>query len=420
MRDPYGAEVLPGYEDGHGLANVVPTLLDLLAGSGDPLPPLAADVLPRGFRDGARAVLLLLVDGLGYDQLRRAVKLGHAPNLARLAAGDAPSPSLRVSLAPITSVFPSTTVAALTTLHTGAVPHRHGMLGYELYLPRFGQVSEMIRWGPASRPGSYADPELGGADPASFLEVETAYQRLARAGVATRAVLPARFRGTPLTRMMFRGTEMVPYDDLPGLFQGVNAALAATAGGPAYVYAYWGTLDLVAHEHGPLGPEHAAALGAFDAALGAWLAATPPPPDTLVLLTADHGHVATDPAEAILLNDHHDLLEHLSQPPAGERRARYLYVKPGRKAAVREYVRTYLRDVVSVLDGAEALERGLFGPGEPSAEARARVGDLILLPRGGGQIHYAYTEGQLGNLMRGCHGGLAREEMLVPLLALRR
>lgn len=419
MRDPYGAEVLPGYEDGHGLAGVVPTLLRTLAGRDGPLPPLAADVLPPPFAAEARAVLLLLVDGLGYDQLTRAMELGHAPGLAALASGTGPVRPAMVSLAPITSVFPSTTVAALTTLHTGAVPHRHGMLGYELYLPRFGQVSEMIRWGPASRPGSYADPEQGSADPVAFLGVETAYQQLGRRGVATRAVLPARFRGTPLTRMMFQGTEMVPYEGLPELFQGITAALAATAGERAYVYAYWGTLDLVAHEHGPLGQDHAEALSAFDAALAAWLAASPPPPDTLVLLTADHGHAATDPALAVLLNDHHELLDHLRQPPAGERRARYLYVKRGRKEAAREYVREHLRDAVSVLDGEEALERGLFGPGEPGPEARARVGDLILLARDGRQIHYAFTEGQLGNLMRGCHGGLAREEMLVPLLALR-
>ena len=79
---------------------------------------------------GARAVVLLVLDGFGW----RAIDAGRAglPVLGSLEGG------------PITTVVPSTTAAALTSIATGLTPARHGMVGYRMLVG--GQVLDVLRW----------------------------------------------------------------------------------------------------------------------------------------------------------------------------------------------------------------------------------------------------------------------------------
>ena len=71
-------------------------------------------------------VILLVVDGLGLDWFQRFLEargdLLGSPQAWQHLLADA-------SLAPLTSVSPSTTSAALTTFWTGQPPAGHGVLG---------------------------------------------------------------------------------------------------------------------------------------------------------------------------------------------------------------------------------------------------------------------------------------------------
>src|SRR5712691_13219268 len=134
---------------GRGLANVAPTVLRLLAPSATPLdlPPLDPEVLPESMTRGITRVVLLVADGLGHLQLQREIAAGNAPNLGELIARGTSGSSETVTYAPLTSVFPTTTVAALGSVNSGVTPSEHGLLSYTLYLPEFDMLAEMIRWG---------------------------------------------------------------------------------------------------------------------------------------------------------------------------------------------------------------------------------------------------------------------------------
>src|SRR4051794_38055301 len=104
----------------------------------------------------------------------------------------------------MTSVFPTTTVAALGSVNSGTLPIDHGLLAYTVYLPEFDMVAEMIRWGPLNRRMSFTDQEFG-RTPEDFFWAPTMYQRLHEAGIArTFAINPNGFSGTALTRMLHR------------------------------------------------------------------------------------------------------------------------------------------------------------------------------------------------------------------------
>ena len=92
-----------------------------------------ATALPGWFPEpvaGANQIVLLVIDGLGEEQLRERSAL--APVLAGGVGG------------PITSVAPSTTACALTTLVTGRVPAEHGVVGYRVALD--GDVMNVLQW----------------------------------------------------------------------------------------------------------------------------------------------------------------------------------------------------------------------------------------------------------------------------------
>jgi hypothetical protein len=409
---------------GRGLANVAPTIVRLLAPeAGDELelPPLDASVLPESMTRGVSTVLLVVADGLGHLQLQREIAAGNAPNLGELIAR-AQSGDDGVTYNPITSVFPTTTVAALGSVNSGVTPTAHGLLGYTVYLPEFDMVAEMIRWGPLNRRVSFADPEFGQA-PERFFWAETTYARLQAAGITrTFAVNPIGFSGTALTRMLHQHARYAGYVATSSLGP-IVARLLGESSDKTYVYAYWPTIDTISHLVGPRTPEHGAEVAAFDLQFGRLIRSLGSRGDTLIMLTADHGHVDTEPEQAIQFSDHPELLEMLRVAPAGERRAVYLHAKAGATLEVAAYARERLRDVAPGVLRDDAVSLGLFGPGQLSERAAGRIGDVLLLPRRNLQlvapIDWADGTPPRPPVFRGLHGGLTPEEAVVPLLALR-
>jgi predicted AlkP superfamily pyrophosphatase or phosphodiesterase len=410
---------------GRGLANVAPTILRLLAPSAEPLdlPPLDSDVLPESMTRGIKTIVLLVADGLGHLQLEREIAAGNAPNLAELIS-QADATGGTIAYSPLTSVFPTTTVAALGSVNSGVAPSEHGLLSYTLYLPEFDTVADMIRWGPVNRRVTFADPEFGSV-PEAFFWAETMYVRLQAAGVQrTFAINPNYFAGTALTRMLHQGATYRGYISTSSIEPIVSQLLAETDE-TTYIYAYWPTVDTIAHIVGPLTPEHSAEVAAFDFQFGRLMQHLPRRGDTLLLLTADHGHVDTTPEQNVAFAEHAELLAMLRVLPAGERRAVYLYPKPGATEQVVAYARERLHDVATPMLRDEAVALGLFGPGRLSERAAGRIGEVLLFPRGNLQLvpPVEQVEGaappRAAPAFRGLHGGLRMDEALVPLLAIR-
>jgi hypothetical protein len=410
---------------GRGLANVAPTVLRVLAPNAAPvdLPPLDQRVVPESMTSGVSKVVVIVADGLGHLQLQREIAAGNAPNLGELVARAA-SGNDHVRYSPITSVFPTTTVAALGSINSAVAPSAHGLLAYTLYLAEFDLVAEMIRWGPLNRRGTFSDAEFG-CVPETFFWAETMYARLQAAGVArTFAVNPNYFTGTALTRMLHQSATYAGYVATSSI-EPIVSRLLEDSDEPTYIYAYWPTVDTVAHIVGPLTREHGAEVAAFDLQIGRLLQRLPHRGDTLVLLTADHGHVDTAPEFGVAFADHPELLGMLRVLPAGERRVVYLHPKPGALPEVLGYARDRLAEVAPAMLRDDAVELGLFGPGALSERAAVRIGEVLLFPRGNLQLitPLETVEGapppRPPTAFRGLHGGLTAEEALVPLLALR-
>jgi hypothetical protein len=105
----------------------------------------------------------------------------------------------------------------------------------------------------------------------------------------------------------------------------------------------------------------------------------------------------------------------LQMMPTGENRLAYLYLRPGYEEAARQYIEAQWPGQFQVLDPADLIAKGLFGPGEPHPKLADRIGDLVVAAQGNAYWWWADKE----NPLIGRHGGLSREEMIVPFVAAR-
>jgi predicted AlkP superfamily pyrophosphatase or phosphodiesterase len=400
---PFAGGIAPSYE-GQGLVNVANTVLTALGIHG--ASPLAEEVLPAALVRGVRRVLLILVDGLGFEQLE---SLRGRESLSLFDAGRSGS------LAPITTVAPSTTTSAVASACTGEPPIRHGLLGYRLLLKELGVVANMIRFAPVTGGQPF---DSRGVEPRTFFTATTLFERLKAAGVRTAAITRRDFLGSALSKMVHHGAEVSGFASQSDLAVLARRVLDGLGDHRGLIFAYWDLLDGVSHRYGALGDEYRAELAVLDFALQREVLSRRGDGKTLVLLTADHGHVNVPPERRIDLRNHPEFLEALSIAPAGEPRFAYLYSKPGRRDFLLEYARREFGSVGVALPAEESVRRGYFGPGPGHPAAAERLGDVHLVP----VANHAFLSpfpGEKPTDMVGRHGGFTPEEMLVPLLAMR-
>ena len=361
--------VLPDY-GGACIANIVPALLG---------PPEETPAwIPAGVA-GASQVVLFVVDGLGWEQLRARPRL--APTLASMAGG------------PVTTVAPSTTSTALTSLTTGLPPGEHGVVGYRIAV--HGEVLNVLRWSTVAGDAHQTIPPSKLQPTAPFMGERPAVVTRAeyrRSGFTGAHLDPARFWG---------------YRTLATMVTEVGRLVRASE---PFVYAYYDGLDKVAHEYG-LGEHYDSELSWLDILVDRILSRLPR--HAALVVTADHGQVEVL-APAIPLAA--DVMANTSMQ-SGEGRFRWLHAKPGRGRALHEACRAHHGDDAWVLTRDEMVAQGWFGPVVTEA-ARARLGDVALVARRDVAFHDPQDTGPYSLIGR--HGSATRAEMLVPLLVAGR
>ena len=400
--------VYPNY-DGLSLINIPAAICGWLGVPPIGAPGLLAEATQPHDRI-FRRVVLLVVDGMGLNTLQAAFESAvDQPDLAVWGAFDA--------VVPLTSITPSTTAAALTSLWTGLPPSRHGVMAYEVWLKEYGLIANLIRHAPVGitwEPGSLAK---SGFDPLSFLPVPTLGPHLQHHGIHTTAFQHFSIARSGLSNMLMRDVDIKPFRSLSDLWVSLEALLAANTDERAYTYIYWGDLDEHSHLFGPDDPRTALEFAAFSRQFAAFLRrlrAQSASQDTLLLVTADHGHLSTPRQSHYELRNHPDLRDCLVMYPSGEARLPFAYLRPGREEAFLRYIERTWPDEFIAVSSDQALQAGWFG-GPPFYErVPDRIGDFIVVPRSDAYWFFGDRE----NVLQGRHGGMSRTEMLVPLLSM--
>ncbi|HEX6351168.1 MAG TPA: nucleotide pyrophosphatase/phosphodiesterase family protein [Candidatus Dormibacteraeota bacterium] len=371
------------------LADLMPSLMQALGVPGF-VDALGVEPSPR--------VALLVIDSLGLELVRK-----HAAQAPFLA-------SLLESGRPLSSGFPSSTAVSLSSLGTGRTPGEHGIVGFTMAVPGYDRSVNMLRW--ALHGGSARDL-IEEIVPERFQDQPTAFERAAAAGVEVSLVGPVQLAHTGLTRAVFRGGRYRNAFSLGDLAAETVSALSA--GARTFVYAYSPELDSTGHVRGVDSEAWRLHLGHVDR-LAADIASSLPP-DSILVVTGDHGMIDV-PAAGRYDTAQYPQLRHGVRFLGGEPRARHVYAQPGAEAEVLAAWRELLGESMWILTREEAIAAGWFGPTVPD-RVRPRIGDVVAAAFG----PVGVTEQEvfkLEALLIGHHGSLTPDEQLVPFLLVRR
>ena len=414
-RSRRGDLIRPLYES-YCFANIPAAVHGLLGGApaANPLAPIltAAALRPAD----TNKVVLLLIDGLGWDHWS-AYAVQHQPFRHLADAG---------VVAPLTTIFPSTTAAALTTINSGLTPRQHGLPEWFVYFDEIDKIAATL---PFTAMGEKGPDRLldDGVDPRMLFDGEPLYPGLEAEGIRTFTFINESYARSTYSSLVHRGSTTVPYLDATDLMINLRSTIAETEG-PAYFYVYWDAVDAIAHAEGPHSPQFVAEINSFAAALQSGFVSKVNrtiAEQTILLVSADHGHIRVDPTETIYLDQYVDLTTNLRRGvsgsailPWGSPRDVYLAIERDKIRPVRDFLVAQLEGRARVLTSADALAANMFGRGDMHPKLRQRIGDLIILPRDEQLVWYEHRQGQRLTL-NGMHGGLSEAEMIIPFAAAR-
>jgi predicted AlkP superfamily pyrophosphatase or phosphodiesterase len=368
VRSTVPEPLVPDY-DGACLSNVVPTILEPPARRPDWFPATGWD---------ADQVVLLTLDGLGWDQLQDRRSL--APTTVAMDGG------------PILTVAPSTTATALSSLSLGAPPGEHGVVGYRINVR--GDVLNVLRW------------QTPHGDARAVIPPDVIQDRPAFRGKRPTVVTRAEFAATGFTAAHLSNVRFVGYR-VPSTM--VTEVAHALRRGERFVYAYYDGIDKVAHEYG-LSDFYDAELIAVDRLIADLMAVLPT--GAVLMVTSDHGQI--DVGEAVV-PIHDEVIAHV-ELLSGEGRFRWLHAHTGHEAELLDAAVTHHGGRAWVKTRQAVVEEGWFGP-KVSEAAAARFGDVVIAAIDPVAFEDPADTGPYRLQAR--HGSLTAAEMRVPLLARR-
>lgn len=343
-------------------------------------------------RVNAPVLLFILIDGLGDAFLQR-----HGQGSTLLAH----------RRTRITSVFPSTTASAVTTMLTGIAPAAHGLTGWFIQDPRFGGIIAPLPMriragGPVH--GLFALHRL--------FPYPSLFQHRRRASAL---VSPADIAWSPFSCRHARGAKINAYSGLDGMVDAtVEAAGELRGAGGGYGYVYYPEFDALSHRFGSDSDEVVEAFWRIDAAVTRLLERLTGT-GIEVVISADHGFIDSPDEQCVHVEQHPELAAMLGAPLFGEARAAFCEVREGAGVDFEAYAHAELAGKARVLRSTDMLASGLLGPGPAHKRLRERIGSHALLMEPGWTVRDC-VPGERVHPMLGVHGGLTPEEMWVPLI----
>ena len=336
----------------------------------------------------AERVCVVLVDGLGQRQLEQAA--ADAPFLTSLMPGGRS----------LTAGCPSTTATSLASFATGRPPGQHGLVGYEVMDPDRGVLMNELRWEPPT-------------DPIRWQPYPTVFETLQAGGVPVVKIGNPEFDGSGLTQAALRGGRFVGAERLHSR---VDLAVEALAGpGPGLVYLYWGEVDGAGHRYGWRSRQWRKSLRSTDRGLARLAAKLDP--DTLLLITADHGMVDVPYARRMNLADHPALARQV-RVLGGEGRFAQAYCPLGftvdDAAALAEDLSAVIGERALVRTKDAAIAEGWFGTVDD--RVRGRIGDVLIAGVQAFTLVDTRTARPQVLALIGQHGSMTEQEQVVPLL----
>ena len=318
-------------------------------------------------------VVVMLFDGMGTNIIEKHLS---PEGLFR-----------RSTVCSLSSVFPPTTVPATVAIRSGLYPNQSAWLGWSAYIKEFDRNAEYFSG------EDHDDHSLPAVNIREAIPYSDITDLIREAGYESH-FLSEFDKGRP------------EYKSLANICNEVSRLCAA--GGKKYIYTYYKHPDKDMHELGIDCEEISFLLRGIESMVSDMADTLS---DTLLIITADHGHINID---GRILTDYPDICECLVRMPSFEARAVNFFVRSDRIAVFPEIFNRHFGDSFRLMTRQQVIDSGLFGPGRSHPRFGELLGDWLAVGVSDKAL-VTYDKGQKGH-----HAGLTPDELTVPFIAIEK
>ena len=353
------------------------------------------------------AVVLLFVDAFGWRFYERFQDAAFIKRIAKHG-----------KIEKLTSQFPSTTAAHVTTLHTGLPVGVTGVHEWFYYEPKVDRIIAPLLFSVAGTKGR---------DTLSVKNVKAAelypkgifYPELKKMGVDSFNFGLRDYTPSTYGNVVMAGSEMRSFKTLSEAFVNMGMLLEEQKH-PTYIQLYFDKIDSIAHEYGPNGAQTEAEIETFLLMMEHYFERTfKGKKRILFMMTADHGMCEVDPKTTVFLNINPNFegfqrflkknrRGHLLVP-AGSPRDMFLYIKDDMLDEAQSFLARRLEGKADVIKTDALITDGYFG-NEISSRFRERVANLVILSYRYESVWW-YEKDKYDQKYYGHHGGLTPQEI---------
>jgi len=354
-------------------------------------------------------VVLFLIDAFGWTFFEK--NLDKYPFLSRFVKEGIASK--------ITSQFPSTTAAHVTTIHSGEEVGQTGIYEWFYYEPKVDRMIAPLLFSLAGDKvvGSL---EKTGITPKEIFPTKTIYQKLKKQKIDSYILQQESIVNSHYSRTLGLGAHPLSYQRFEDGLKTVAEAANSRTTGPSYFLVYFPDIDSKGHRNGVDSKEFEAAIEHCMMALETHFFQKIKNPSKKIayLVTADHGMVTVNPKTTIYLNKEiPSLAKTIKQNrkgqmlvPAGSCRDFFMHIQNDKLTDVQNLLSKHLEGKAECYKTKDLIDAGLFGSKPVSDLFLERVGNLVVLPYENEGVWW-YEKGRFEQHFYAAHGGLTRKEM---------
>ena len=383
-------EYLPNYKDG-SILNLTASIEKALGGKPKYKP---LKILPPETLKDSTNIILLVIDGLGYEFLK---KYGKNTTLKENIKGK------------ITSIFPSSTSAAMTAIYTGQSANEHGISGWFTFLKEINQTIiplpfiERVNRTLLKKSLKHQD----------FFKLNPLPNRIK---AKSYIINPKNIANSRFTKAVAGKAKRLSYKNSKDLFKIIKKAIKSSKK-RKYILSYYSEYDTLCHKIGSKSKRTQKNLKNLDKNLKIFIKSIKNT-NTTIIIIADHGSTDTPKSKVIYVQNHPKLEETLEILLCGEQRFAYCYIKPGKEKQFVNYIKTKLKNSCNLHKSQDLLKKKYFGLFKTHPKIKNRIGNYTLIMKDKYSI-YDPPDPKNKSHHISDHGGLSKDEMFVPLIVIK-